>query len=295
MLELAPDIFYLPGKNRSRFPYCACLYVKGKNLRILIDAGMGGSHLEPVKRMGIDVLVMTHCHIDHRLTRREIPEVPVWCHPDEVPYLTDKDQFYAGTGIGRAAIDLSWVYEQDEQIFEMQVTRTLHDGETIDLGGLTLQTLLTPGHSPGHLSFFIPEHGILFSGDIDLTPFGPFYGHDFADIDDFVTSIERLRGIQAGIVATGHAGPFNGNSGSRFRSFRQIIETREEKLLANLRRPITCAELVGRGIIYKHFGGDNPYVDLTRWFEQVHIEKHLYKLSAAGRIQQDPNSGCWFE
>ena len=55
MIELAPNIFYITGKNNSRFPYCACLYLRGKKLRVLIDAGMGTENLAPAKEMGIDL------------------------------------------------------------------------------------------------------------------------------------------------------------------------------------------------------------------------------------------------
>ena len=68
MIELAPNIFYIAGKNNSRFPYCACLYLRGKKLRVLIDVGMGAENLAPVMELGIDLLILTHCHIDHRLT-----------------------------------------------------------------------------------------------------------------------------------------------------------------------------------------------------------------------------------
>ena len=52
MIELAPNIYYLPGENDSRFPFCACLYLKGKDKRVLIDAGMGPRNLEPVRKNG---------------------------------------------------------------------------------------------------------------------------------------------------------------------------------------------------------------------------------------------------
>ena len=78
MIELAPNIYYLPGENKSRFPYCACLYIKGKDRRVLIDAGMGSKMMLPVKKLGIDLLILTHCHIDHRLTRTEIPDLIRW-------------------------------------------------------------------------------------------------------------------------------------------------------------------------------------------------------------------------
>ena len=64
---------------------------------------------------------------------------------------------------------------------------TLHQGgDIIRLGDTEIKVLHTPGHTPGHLSFFIPEHRLLFTADVDLTRFGPFYGHDFANINDFI-------------------------------------------------------------------------------------------------------------
>ena len=37
--------------------------------------------------------------------------------------------------------------------------------ETIELGEIRLETLYTPGHAPGHLSFYMPQQKVLFSGD----------------------------------------------------------------------------------------------------------------------------------
>ena len=39
-------------------------------------------------------------------------------------------------------------------------------GEKLELAGLEIDVLLTPGHSPGHVSFSIPSEGALFSGDV---------------------------------------------------------------------------------------------------------------------------------
>ncbi len=197
MIEIAPNIYYLHGKNMSRFPYCACLYIKGKDLRVLIDAGMGEDNMAVALETGIDVLILSHCHIDHRLTRQLIPEVPVWCHEKEEIFLQDREYFFTAMGLKRSGLDLAGLFDFAHGMFGVEVAHRLTDGERIDLGGITLQIIHTPGHTPGHIAFFIPEHGLLFSGDIDLTPFGPFYGHDFADIDDFLTSIEKLNQVGA--------------------------------------------------------------------------------------------------
>ncbi len=284
MIELAPNIFYIPGKNNSRFPYCACLYLRGKKLRVLIDAGMGVKNLAPVKEMGIDLLILTHCHIDHRLTRQEIFDVPVWCHESEAFFLKDREYFFTSMGLKRSGLDLAGLFDFAHGMFGTEIEHGLVDGERIDLGGITLETIHTPGHTPGHIAFFIPEHDLLFSGDIDLTPFGPFYGHDFADIDDFLASIEKLKQVEAKIVVSGHAGPFNGNLPERFREYGKVIHSRDRLLLEKLSQPRSIEDFMGSNLFYKTYP---DFPDLIRWFELVHIEKHLMRLKAMGKVRQE--------
>ena len=284
MIELFPNIYYLPGENNSRFPYCACLYLKGKDKRVLIDAGLGAKNLAPVKKKGIDLLILTHCHIDHRLTRREILDIPVWCHEKEEIFFRDREQFFTAMGLKRSGLDLARFFDLAPDMFEIIVDRKLRHGESIDLGGLTLETIHSPGHTPGHMAFFVPEHDLLFSGDIDLTPFGPFYGHDFADIEDFLTSIKKLKQINAKIVVTGHAGPFNGNIGEKFDAYEEVIFSRDRLLLNKLTRAKSTEDFKGANIFYKTYP---DFPDLIRWFELVHIEKHLNRLKDLGKVQQE--------
>jgi glyoxylase-like metal-dependent hydrolase (beta-lactamase superfamily II) len=257
-------------------------------MRVLIDAGMGESNIQSVKKSGVDVLILSHCHIDHRLTRREIADVPVWCHKKEAPYLRDKKLFLLATGITRSGFDLMSFFDSANGLFDVKISRTLVDGEKIDLGGLTLVTLHTAGHSPGHLAFYIPAHELLFSADVDLTPFGPFYGHDFAEIDDFIQSIDKLRNLNARIVATGHAGPFEGDVSNYFDDYKEVIYRRERLVLEHLNQPRSLEYFRGRNFVFRSYP-EPP--DLIQWFELVHVEKHLERLSTLGKVRQ--NDGMW--
>ena len=286
MIELKSDIFYLPGENNSRFPYCACLYLRGKKLRVLIDAGMGVTNLAPAKEMGIDLLILTHCHIDHRLTRSEISDVPVWCHAIEAKYFKDREYFLTSMGFKRSGLDLSGLFDFEHGMFGIKIDHALTDSERIDLGGITLETIHTPGHTPGHVAFFIPEHEILFSGDIDLTPFGPFYGHDFADINDFLSSIDKLKQLEPKLLASGHAGPFNDNLSERFSAYAAVIHSRDRLLLDQVGRPKSIEDFRGRHLFYKAYP---DFPDLIRWFELVHIEKHLTRLESMGKVRNENN------
>ena len=282
MIELCPNIFYIPGKNNSRFPYCACLYLKGRDMRVLIDAGMGASHLAPVQKWGIDILILTHCHIDHRLTRKEIPDVPVWCHEADALFLNDRNLFFNTIGLQRSGLNFAGLLDYTDGMFGIETSHHIFDTECIDLGGITLEAIHTPGHTPGHLAFYIPEADLLFAADVDLTSFGPFYGHDFADIDEFLQSIERLRQLSAGIVATGHAGPFNGQVNEKFKAYEEIVYRRDRLVLEQLTRPKTLSDFRGRNLIFRSYP---DFPDLIRWFELVHIEKHLERLKAMGKVQ----------
>lgn len=288
MQELAPNIFYIPGENNSRFPYCACLYLKGKKLRVLIDAGMGPENMAPVKAMGIDLLILTHCHIDHRLTRMEIADVPVWCHEKEKVYFQDRDYFFTAMGFKRSGLDLNGLFDFAHGMFETEIDHQLTDGERIELGGITLETIHTPGHTPGHMAFFVPEHGLLFSGDIDLTSFGPFYGHDFADINDLLVSIKKLRQVKTNMVISGHAGPFKEDLPARFKNYAEVIHTRDRLLLKTLEQAKSIEDFKGSHLFYKAYP---DFPDLIRWFELVHIEKHLSRLEAMGEVRCE--DGMW--
>jgi glyoxylase-like metal-dependent hydrolase (beta-lactamase superfamily II) len=288
MIEIAPDVFYIHGKNKSRFPYCACLYVKGRDTHVLIDAGMGPQNIVPAKRLGIDLLILTHCHIDHRLTRPEIVDVPVWCHEKEDSFLRDRNHLFTAMGLKRSGLDFARQFHFAPGTFDIAPAHRLADGERIELGGLTLETIHTPGHTPGHLAFYIPERELLFAGDIDLTSFGPFYGHDFADIEEFLSSIDKLKQIGAKVAVSGHAGPFNGNLTVRFEEYKQVIFNRDLLLLENLTRPKSLSQFRGANLFYKSYP---DYPDLIKWFELVHIEKHLLRLASLGKVCED--SGKW--
>jgi hydroxyacylglutathione hydrolase len=47
-----------------------------------------------------------------------------------------------------------------------EADHTLAGGETLDLAGLPIEVVFTPGHSIGHVSYALPAHQALFSGDV---------------------------------------------------------------------------------------------------------------------------------
>lgn len=154
-----------------------------------------------------------------------------------------------------------------------------------DFGETVLQVIPSPGHTPGHSCFYEPKNKLLFSTDIDLTPFGPWYGNAASDLDDFISSIESLHKLRPRLVVTSHSGPFEGKDkiDLMFEKYIDIIYQREERILDLLKAEKSIAELVGKGVIYKKF---NEPVNMYRFFETLMLEKHLDRLVEMGDVEK---------
>lgn len=71
------------------------------------------------------------------------------------------------------------------------ITRWLHDGDKIDLGGRTLQVIATPGHTPDAIALLDQANGLLFTGDTFYL--GPIYlFRPETDLDAYVASVQKM-------------------------------------------------------------------------------------------------------
>lgn len=129
----------------------------GATRAVLVDPGD-----EPERLLGaiddlgvrIDAILITHCHFDHIGAVAPLARetgAPVYCPEIERPVLED---IRLGTPPGFGPFE-SYVPEH-----------TLAGGESLSLADIDIEVLLTPGHSPGHLTFSLPAHAAILSGDV---------------------------------------------------------------------------------------------------------------------------------
>lgn len=94
------------------------------------------------------------------------------------------------------------------------VARGLEEGEKLDvLGGL--RVVHTPGHTPGSMSLYQEERGILFCGDLIFNghPFTGRGGLRYAprifsvDPEEVERSVQKLAGLQVRVLCVGHGEP----------------------------------------------------------------------------------------
>lgn len=96
-------------------------------------------------------------------------------------------------------------------------TGLIGESDRIELGDRTFTVLHTPGHSPGHLSFFEEKTGTLIAQDVVYD--GELVDDCYhSDIGVYIQTMRRLRELDPAIVHGGH-----GPSFGRVR-FRQLID-----------------------------------------------------------------------
>ncbi len=91
----------------------------------------------------------------------------------------------------------------------------IDEGDKLPYSHGTLEAMVTPGHSPGLLSFRCRQQRLLFSSDVILngiTPnigVHPFYGDD--PLGDYFRSLDRLHELDISLVLPSHGDPFRGH------------------------------------------------------------------------------------
>jgi glyoxylase-like metal-dependent hydrolase (beta-lactamase superfamily II) len=122
---------------------------------ILIDAPTGVSEWIGQLGVRVDLLLITHGHVDHfdgAAKVQRASKCQVAFHKDGIPMITDPG-FYKDFGLSFEAEPVQPDFLVEES------TKTI-------FCGLPFRVLLVPGHCPGSLCFYSTEHEVLFGGDV---------------------------------------------------------------------------------------------------------------------------------
>ncbi len=131
---------------------------EGSDHAVIIDPGEEAERIMAAVRdlgLTIDAVLVTHCHFDHVGAVAPVARetgAPVYVSEIERPVLADIMSYVPFPGFGP--------YESYE------ADHTLKGGERLEIAGLEIDVLFTPGHSPGHLTYSIPSEQAVFSGDV---------------------------------------------------------------------------------------------------------------------------------
>jgi len=253
----------------------------------LIDPASDRERLSQLRQgPGVKEVWLSHWHEDHLMHLDLFDDLPLVVPDIETAPLASSETFMDWYGMDNPEYRETWRQLLIDQFhFHPRLaTRTFQGGEVMAFSSVTIEVISTPGHTPGHLAFFFKEPAVLFLGDYDLGKFGPWYGDRDSSIEDTITSVNKLRQIPARIWITGHEiGLFETDPGEDWERYLNIIEEREQKLLAYLVQPRTLDEIVSQWIIYQKPREPAAFFEFG---ERALIGKHLERLLAKGRIQQ---------
>lgn len=271
----------------GKYPHCHSVVIDDR-IRAVIDAASDREKLLAFhEERGVNVIISSHAHEDHFLYNSLFPDAELWVHRADAQAFTDLEYF----------INLFQPSEQEALLWKEYLTgvvnyvprkvdRFLLDNDRLDFGETAALVVHTPGHTPGHCSFFFPQERIMFLADWDLVNAGPYYGDPNSDLDLTIESLRRLMAYDADTYLTAHGkGIFEGDPGI-IQEYLDKIFHREALLLDLMEKgPKTIDEITAQGIIYgkvKTIGAWDLGIS-----ERNMMHKHLERLMAQGRVEFD--------
>jgi ribonuclease/clavin/mitogillin len=299
-MELTPRIHSLPAAGGLfSGPLAPNVYlVVDGGQGALIDAGYAdeGSlearleYLRGLDQLNLAYIILTHHHIDHASGAphlREVTGARICLHPREDRTLREwrenapQDLPPAGSLEERVR---AWRHEAAGATAD----RLVEDGDTIAVGGVTIEVVHTPGHTLGSICLYLREERALFTGDtvlglgtVAIVP--PPHG----DMGLYIQSLERLKGYDATLLLPGHGPPVE-DVGRKLQELIDHRHERERQILATVGR--------GRGTLRALL--DDIYPELDRRLLNMaagQILAHLAKLEGEGRVVRrgDGDGAVW--
>jgi glyoxylase-like metal-dependent hydrolase (beta-lactamase superfamily II) len=207
--------------------------LEGRENAILINGGMSyilADVLEQMKTFAIDMekigkILILHSHFDHvgivPYFKRTYPKIevyasaPAWkifAMPKAIEVMNSYSRLSAkqvGDENVLKSYDLSW---RDD------ITgSTLAEGDKIELGGVTLSILNTPGHSNCSITAYEPDMKVLFASDAIGVPYkNACFPSMNTNITQFFESLEKMKALPVYSLCADHYGYITGDEAARF-------------------------------------------------------------------------------
>ena len=151
-----------------------------------------------------DIIILTHAHWDHtqgvpflrKKAAHQKKNIEVMASKESLPLLEDQ----------------SWNKSLAQGSLEnIKDVSPLNEGDTVDLGGISLKIFEVPGHSKDHIAILDEKNKNIFVGDAIGAKNGdhffvPTFMPPYWDRDDFYTSVNKLREIDYDSLCLAHFG-----------------------------------------------------------------------------------------
>ncbi|MCF6093794.1 MBL fold metallo-hydrolase [Microaerobacter geothermalis] len=289
----------ISGPNNSRFPYCTSLLIADRDIHAIVDPGAGPDALHSaVGERPVNLVINTHYHFDHISGNHLFPHAQIWMNPIEADFFPNLDRVAERLGI-KEIYGERGVEEWKENVADPQTPQTQYSPScrhewwlssrspihayAYDIEWQIGQTRVVMVHAPGHTEGFccpyFPDEGLVYTGDIDLTSFGPWYADIDGNIGDFIASARRIAQLDSDWFLTGHQAGMVSRSEFQIQldRFLNIIGERHHRLIHLLESGVKPEEIHQHGLLYMPKYQTDPWIAM---WERIAIRKHLEWMNA---------------
>ncbi|WP_135303605.1 MBL fold metallo-hydrolase [Haloarcula amylovorans] len=219
--EACEDVYYV-DTGMYDVPEYGSVYILDAERPALVDTGLGTNYeriLDAMDEVGIapgelEVIALTHIHLDHAggagYLAEECPNATVYVHELGTRHLVDPERIWEGT---KGAVgDQIEYYVEPKPVPEERIVEVT-DGDEIELGDHTFETVHAPGHAPHQVVFYDQTIDGVFTADAAgiytpstdevhvTTPPVNF------ELEQALADIETIRELGPETLLYGHFGP----------------------------------------------------------------------------------------
>lgn len=233
-------------------------YLLGPQRSVVIDPGPAlPEHMQAILDAAggsISHILVTHTHGDHSPAAAELAATSsarlIGLAPPRHPH---QDQSFC----------------PDEQPADLQL---------LDIGGVQLRVIHTPGHASNHVCYLLETEQMLFTGDHVMQGSTVVIPPPDGDMADYIASLQKVQALSPASIAPGHGRVIDDPDRTLNRLIRHRRQ-REARVLDRLGKleTATLAELLSR-----------VYDDVPRrmWpVAELSLRAHLLKLEQEGRVE----------
>lgn len=289
--------------------------IKGEERNLLIDTGFNHPEcketvLNELKEIGVDMadtdILLTHLHADHTglapelvvpgtrvfLTRQEIP----WMRGESRRKLWEKDNIrMLRSGFAPETIENRKTFSSSRGMAsnpDFNEYLPIDEGDEFSCGDYTLKAVLTPGHTPAHMCFWVEKQKTMFTGDhvlFDITPNITLWQNVDDSLGDYLASLKKIDKYDVQLALPGHRG--TGNFHQRIADLLEHHEKRlEECYNVVLNNPdLSVYDIAGKMTWRIRCSSWEEFPANQKWFAVGECQSHLRHLARRGRVQE--NSG----
>lgn len=262
-VHVAEKIWLIEVPNVGNSSATTNCYIVGTGPVTIFDPGSPGeltviqAALAALGNPPVESIVLTHGHRDHAggvAELREATGAPVWMHPEEL-------------------------VQAEARGLEIPIDHELFPGQVVAIEDLVFDTVFTPGHAAGHISFVERASRLTLAGDLvsghgSIAVFPPF-----GSMKDYLDSLDRLLNHGVDRLLPGH-GPEIPDGPAKLRHYIKRRLEREAAVFALVERGVSTVD----GIL------DTLYRDLRPRLRRSAagvIQAHLDKLVEDGRVRRE--------